>query len=243
MKYVLRSLEDLGHPYLAVFENFDSPREFPDMTALIPRSLDGRVLFTSRHMESSRLGRLIKVPLMSTEEGVELLLLRSRQAFDVQNMAIAGKIIEQLGGLALAIDQVGSYMSSRGLPVEDFLVHFLERREHILNYVPCVWSYARQLSVDENRTNLSVFTTWELSFTEYGDTAEEREPYIHFLTLAAHLDTLSISQLVFQSSQEHASALLPSFGTLFTTDGRWDAYKYQDSYGDQLTQRVSHTKR
>lgn len=109
-----------------------------------------------------------------------------------------------------------------------FYEHYESRKHYILNHTPQVWSYYRQARKDEQKTRLSVCTTLELSLLECGDTEAEREPYVHFLTVAAYSDSASVSHVLFESYYEVLSMNRPEFMREFSTDDRWDPYRYQD---------------
>ncbi len=128
----------------------------------------------------------------------------------------------------LAIDQAGSYLNARNLPLESFSEHFEKRKHVILNHTPKVWAYYRQLGEDEQRTRLSVCSTWELSLSWCGSTEAEREAYTHFLTLAALFDHASVSQYLFELYHKASKGQPPPVIQQFLTDGTWDSFKYQD---------------
>jgi len=226
--YVLRYLRHLSMPFLVVFDNYDSPSKFENIVDFIPQTTHGKILVSSRHNDSARLGEAIKIPPMTIDEGVELLFLRSGHTSTPDTLREARKIVEQLGGLALALDQTGSYLRARNLPFKSFYGHYEKRKRYILNHTPQVWSYYRQLREDEQKTRLSVCTTLELSLLECGETDAERELYVHFLTVAALLDSASVSQVLFESYYEATSTRSPAFMREFATDGRWDPHRYQD---------------
>lgn len=91
-------------PFLIVFDNYDSPSKFENISDYMPQATPGKILVSSRHSDSARLGNAIEIPSMTNEEGVELLLLRAGRAPTTENLSEARKIVDQLGGLALAID-------------------------------------------------------------------------------------------------------------------------------------------
>ena len=184
IRYFIRYLELLTIRYLLVFDNFDIPNQFPDISEFIPQYAHGSLLFTSRHSHLSELGTVIEIPPMSVEEGTELLFSRTAQGCN-KDLITASDIVARLGYLPLAIDQAGSYINARHLPLLSFLEHHEKRRQLILNHIPEIWSYKRQFPEDQQETRLSVSTTWEQSLLACGRTKIEREPYVHFLTLAS----------------------------------------------------------
>ena len=175
---------------------------------------------------------------MSVDEGLELLFLRSMQTSSDENRQPATEIVVKLGGLALAIDQAGSYMASRCLPITKFMSHYRGRRQYILEYTSALWPYNTPSAPhkDARSVKLSAFTTWELSFLECGSTPEERTPYIEFLTAMACMNYNSVSQSVVETYSKSRLTQMPSFMCLFVSkDGVWDPYKYQDTIVHLLT--------
>src|SRR5271156_5965162 len=132
----------------------------------------GDILFTSRNNGLDRLGTLLEVPPMTTEDGVKL-LLRGHRELDLQHYRVEGaKIVSRLGGLALAIDQAAAYIRYKKMPLErlgDFLATYEAQQEKILRYTPRnFWEYGTmQLhgKAEQNKA-ISAFTTWEMSFQQ-----------------------------------------------------------------------------
>lgn len=172
------------------------------------------------------------VPLtaMSNEEGAELLLLQANIVKTIPSTNVAIAIVKKLSGLALAIDQAGSYLSARNLPLEAFDELYEAQKLSILQHTPEVGgAYYRTMIGEEKETHLSVFTTWEMSVLECGETAMDREPLINLLTLAAFMGSSSVGQnLVEIYYHEVVSRNLCLTGPFFT-NGALDLQKYQDS--------------
>lgn len=98
---------------------------------------------------------------MTEEESIELLLQRAKKDTTQENIAQAKVIAQRLGYFPLPLDQAGSYLSSRRLPLESFLEHYAGRKDVILKYIPALWEYRKRLNESENETSISAFTTWE----------------------------------------------------------------------------------
>jgi len=118
---------------LFVFDNFDQPGEFATVKDFFPHG--AKILFTSRHVDSKRLGNPIEVGAMSAEEGVELLLHQAGLEKTAENVENAKAITQELGGLALAIDQAATYLSARHVPLHSFSNVYEKRRAAILKHV------------------------------------------------------------------------------------------------------------
>ena len=120
-------IDQWEHPWLIVLDNFDHPSAFKNIQDHLPQGDHGTLLFTSRHIDSTRIGNVIEVTGMTDDEGVDLLLHQSRCEKTEAISEVARAIVRSLGGLPLAIDQAGAYIYSRRLPLNEFPSHFAER--------------------------------------------------------------------------------------------------------------------
>ncbi len=222
--FVLKRLKNFTGTIIFVFDNFDQPGEFSTIKEFLPHK--AKIIFTTRHVDSKRLGRCIEVGAMSTDEGVELLLHQSGLEKTKENMENAKAITEKLGGLALAIDQAATYISASHVPLESFIELYAKRRAAILKHTPKHWEYRKTIS-DEPGQPISVFTTWEMSFEQLEVTGHERDSIIHLLTLGAFIDTNIIGEGLFRLYSQLPDR--PQWLEAFMGEGEWDTDKYQDS--------------
>ena len=221
---MLKAFEGLADPVLMVFDNYDKPAEFPTVRDYL--SQRAKIIFTSRHTDARRLGKSIEVGAMTLDEGIELLLLQSGYERTDENVEDARQIVENLGGLALAIDQAATYIGARHVPLKSFPEVFAKRRSAILKHTPTHWEYSKT-RLEERDKPLSVFTTWEMSFEQLQVTEEERESLVHLLTLGAFVDTRDISEGLF--SLYNLEANRPKWLDYFMDGNKWESDKYQDS--------------
>ena len=133
---VERALQQQKGKWLAVLNNFDNPKDFQEHSIqhYILNATNGRILFTSRHASSERLGHVIRVSRISDDKSLDLLLQRpiSEATERQQGLAIAA----MLGYLALTLDQAGAYIRAQCLPLQDFGSHYKRRKKIILKGVP-----------------------------------------------------------------------------------------------------------
>ena len=218
IQFVQEALRNWKRRWLVVFDNYDNPKAFQrqGIHYYIPSGNNGRILFTSRHADSKRLGYPITVSGMSDEESLDLLL--QRPPIDQSEKAAGLDIVSTLGHLALALDQAGAYIRARNLQLKEFTRHYNERREIVLKEIPDEWEYRKE-------TTLSIFATWELSFEQITGDNEERKKKDHFLTLAAFFDNTNISESYFQA---HFSQERPKWMDICRTRAEWDSEKLRD---------------
>jgi tetratricopeptide (TPR) repeat protein len=219
-------------PWLFVFDNYDLPQKVKRVLNYAPHSAKGAVIMTTRHADIAQLGTLIPVSGMNEIDAVDLLLERTGHARTISNLEQAKAVVKVLGYLPLAIDQSAAYIRSRKISPEQFLDHYKTRKEKLLKYLPSVWDYQRSSGEDDDEPPpLSVFTTWEMSFTQ----AEEHSPIGdnigHFLTILGFFSPLQIRMEMFQAYYEGSQPTgdnASSWLEPFSNGSSWDKYEYQD---------------
>ena len=172
--FVQDKLRNWTQPWLVVLDNYDNPGAFQGkpIKDYIPNGKAGHVLFTSRHAGLQRLGLQIPVSEMNMQESVQVLLQRPPTSLEEETEA--QNIASMLGHLALTLDQAGSYIRARKLPLNEFVSHYRDRKEVVLKEIPDEWEYRKDTTTFEHSTPLSAFTTWEMSFDLIGGDEEVR---------------------------------------------------------------------
>ena len=225
-KYALTSLKG---PCLLVFDNYDTPRDFPQITKMFFQHEEICILLTSRHHESLRLGMPIHVRDMDQSDAEDLLLISSdliRQDVDSKHLA---NTVNMLGYLPLALDQAGAYIRKLHLSLDLFEKHYIDKQKKILQYTPDLFEYRKSLSPGSEPSVLSVFTTWELSLEQLGD---DRPHLEHLLTLSAFFDHNKVHEALFSTrctlNFTACSGIQDAWLQCMLTDSAWDSYSFQD---------------
>lgn len=111
--------------WLLVFDNADNP---DILSEFWPATGFGSVLVTSRDPNTSTQyypsAKHIELEPMSTEEATTLLKNLTHTKGGSENDAAAEKIVQQLDGLPLAIDQIGSIMAQQRLSLHTFVQYY-----------------------------------------------------------------------------------------------------------------------
>lgn len=193
---VNNTMSEWQSPWLLVFDNYDNPRAFPNLNDFMPPGEHGSFLITSRHSGLDRLGHVISVGRL--DEGAALTLLSRSSGIDFSHGNSADEdqaelIVERLGYLALAIDQAGAYIRGQNLELAGFIPEFESRKRTVMERIPDVWAYRKQISA------LSVYTTWELSFQLLDERAGGKSVKSRILTVFAFLDFRNISEELFSA--------------------------------------------
>lgn len=242
--YVKTTLRDWHEPWLLVFDNYDVPTDIKSFFPMGNGTKQNAILITSRRIACDRLGTRIAVEGLTEEEGVELLLSRcSSTQVNTTDVNECKRIVERLGSLALAIDQAAAYISMRRLPINQFLAVYDDRKEYILNHTPdFLWEYRREScdGDDSQGDSLSVLTTWELSFEQLSHDRKERYRLGSFLTQAAFFDHVNVKEKLFQTFIENANEKPPDWSNLFTSQGVWDSYRFQDVIASLMNMSLIH---
>jgi hypothetical protein len=204
---------------------------------LISSGDKGDILFTSRHRGLGELGTIIDVPPMSEKAGVELLLHRYHSINVNDYISEGSKIVGRLGGLALAIDQASAYMAYKQLRIDqlgDFLAQYEARRKKVLQHTADhFWKYMKIDDETGQETAINAFTTWEMSFQQLIDGRDPPDSVAHFLTVAAFLGPVYISESLFKFYRE-LSLPLPDWCGIFMASRALDDENSSSDEGEDL---------
>jgi tetratricopeptide (TPR) repeat protein len=225
-RYVEKRLGVQQQNWLLIFDNFDDPKAFHGtIKKYFPQVTMGSIIITTRHLEVTSLGHSLEVTRMLFDEGMELLFQKSQVSRDDRSEKEASAIVSRLGFHALAIDQAGSYIFKRHLDIASYLTHFNSRRAKVLNEHPDFWDYRRPLkNGPDKETELTVFTTWELSFQLISGNELERKDKEHILTLMAFFNKNGLSDQMFIPYARKQKDWMISC----RNKGTWDVYSFQD---------------
>jgi ankyrin repeat protein/tetratricopeptide (TPR) repeat protein len=233
VQYAKGSLSKAASPWLLIFDNLDVPDVFQNVKAYAPNaSVNGSILYISRHSDTSRLGTPFLVEGMTEDEAVQLLLKHSQTDMTDENVAHAKSIVAELGFVPLAVDQAASYIRSRRLPLANFITYYSKRKAEILRHTPRLWEYKRG-PLKQSSVATNAFTTWELSMALLLD-GREGQDIERLLTLSAFFDNHSLHSDIFKACVDLEEGFPQWIGCMYT-DGAWDEYKFQDIIADLLS--------
>ena len=214
---VKERLEDCDRPCLLIFDNYDDLETFKGIRNFFPRDNRHSILITSRHEDSTHLGHFTSISKMERDEANALLLHRSGLEHNATAAEHAQGVAHHLGYLPLALAQAGAYVKARRIPLSAFVDHYEKRASAVLKQTPDIWEYG-----------VSVFTTWEMSMSQYSSSKEERDQVDRMLLLLAILHHETINEQYFGHLLE-CMCKLPSWACRFETNGHWDGVKLQDA--------------
>ncbi len=147
--------------WLLIFDNAD---DLALADEFLPTGGKGHILLTTRAQASGTLTSKIDVEKMDTDEGMLLLLHRSRvlardtplAQVSVADRAAAESIVKEMDGLPLALDQAGAYIEETQCSISSYLASYHHRQAGLLK---------RRGGTSKEHPE-SVATTWSLSFEQ-----------------------------------------------------------------------------
>jgi tetratricopeptide (TPR) repeat protein len=157
---VLQWLETRGR-WLLIFDNAD---DLAMVQEYLPQGNLGHLLLTTRSQAMAGLARKIELETMEADEGVTLLLRRAGllapgatlERVSTADRASARDIVQEMGGLPLAMDQAGAYLEETGESLSNYLRIYQERRAVLLQ---------RRGGIKPPHPE-SVATTWSLALQQ-----------------------------------------------------------------------------
>ena len=145
--------------WLLIYDNAD---DLAMIRPFLPTQGSGHVLLTTRAQSMGGLAHRIEVECMTLEVGALFLLRRSSilaadatlEAAPTPERALSVQVVEELGGLPLALDQAGAYLEESAAHLKSYLKLYHRQRAALLNR-------RGGLATDHPEP---VATTWALSF-------------------------------------------------------------------------------
>jgi tetratricopeptide (TPR) repeat protein len=150
--------------WLLIFDSVDTAEAAVAIEGLLPRFTSGQVVITTRLSNWSAAMQSIEVDVLAREDAITFLLERTserRRQADEDATTAAAIAVEDLGGLALALEQAGAYISQRRLSLAAYRSQWQSSREQVL-----LWRDAQLMQYDR-----SLATTWLTSYRAVSDGA------------------------------------------------------------------------
>jgi tetratricopeptide (TPR) repeat protein len=152
--------------WLMVLDNLEDPNL---IKSYLPNNHQGHILITTRSQSLTGYAEVVNLKKMSIDTGT-LFLLRRAYRFSVtnenlykfshNNKLIAQKIVEEMDGLPLALEQAAAYIHETQCSLDDYLVAYKDVR-----------NTSRVLDNDGETPNdhISVFATFKLAFDKVNE--------------------------------------------------------------------------
>jgi hypothetical protein len=154
---------DQNPRWLLILDNIDDSAAAAATQALLPRLRGGDVIITGRVAKFGAEILRLELDVLDPEDAISFLLERtvaSRRKAD-DDKSRARELAEQLGRLALALEQAGAYIERQGMSFARYLADWHRNRERVL-----AWFDPRVMHYDT-----SVAITWQTSVAQLNDNA------------------------------------------------------------------------
>lgn len=120
---------------------FDNVEDFQLLEGFLPAEIKGHVLLTTLSQDTGTHALRIAVEPMDNNTGAELLLRRAKliaiertlEHLAAADAATARSLSEDMGGLALALDQAGAYIEETGVSLSEYVQRYQAERSYLLN--------------------------------------------------------------------------------------------------------------
>src|SRR6185369_14453274 len=181
--------------WLLIFDNADAPELVKEFR---PRNPTGHILLTSRAQVFDMLGiaKPLELPAMAANEALEFLFKRTgRNDGNEPERVAAAQLADELGCLALALEQAGAFILAKKARFRDYLASYRKRRLELL----------KESGPRADDYSESVATTWAMNFSEVEKVSEAASD---LLRLSAFLSPDSIPlELIAKGRAELGPAL------------------------------------
>ncbi|KAF8346533.1 P-loop containing nucleoside triphosphate hydrolase protein [Amanita rubescens] len=206
--------------WLIIYDNADG--HYSVVEKFLPPGGGGNILITSRNWELERLVLgSVNVLAMEEEEAVTLFLksaMLDGTCDHVRNGA--KKMVLELSGIPLALDQAGAYIHRSGCGIDGYLQLYQKSKDKLMS---------KKEFQGASGYGRSAYGTWDISFqqieqmalNENGEEAEAAQNAISLLRIFAFLNHENIPEELFQNAAENY--------TLFIDEhGEWDRMPFLD---------------
>ncbi|MGW5731663.1 MULTISPECIES: FxSxx-COOH system tetratricopeptide repeat protein [Streptomyces] len=177
-----------GDPYSRWLLVFDNAESAETLAPFLPNSRLGTVLITSRNPHWDNVARCLEVDVFERGESIRLLNKRGPELTEED----ADELAHALGDLPLAIEQAAAWRAETGMPVQEYLRLFKEKRSELL-FESAPYAYQQ-----------SIATAWNVSLDHVEQTNPEA---IQLLQVCAYLAPEAIPRDLF--SNVHRGSIAP----------------------------------
>ena len=189
------------NPWLIVLDNMDqlnlSVNIFKLVSGTWQHDVSGHLLITTRRKPTALANDIrgfdekccLSLRCFEIEEGKKFLCCRIGVVKNEEIDIVAEKLVQQLGGLPLALEQAGAYIKSLSCTISQYLDLYDSQRLRLLNR-----QKATRVSEYDSPERLAVRTTWHLNFEHIKQTVDDGKAAIRFLYASAFLNPNEIQK-------------------------------------------------
>jgi tetratricopeptide (TPR) repeat protein/transcriptional regulator with XRE-family HTH domain len=171
--------------WLLVFDNVEN---LDRVAPFLPLNRQGHILLTTRTQVVGTYAEKFDVDKMNLEEGITFFLRRAKKMkramsidqADARQRKLAAKVVRELDGLPLALDQAGAYIEEDGCTITEYLELYRKQRDLLL----------KERGIVNSGHPESVVTTFQLSFERVQQNNVLATEFLYFLAFV-HPDAIS----------------------------------------------------
>ena len=187
--------------WLLILDNMDQLELSANIVKLVSgpwqHGASGHLLITTRRKPTAVTNDIrylherdcLSLKCFDIDEGKKFLFHRIAIVNDKEIDIAAEKLVQELGGLPLALEQAGAYIKSLRCTVSQYLELYEEQHLRLLNR-----QKATPVSVYESPERLAVRTTWHLNFEHIKVKVDDGKAVIRFLYASAFLNPNEIQK-------------------------------------------------
>jgi hypothetical protein len=187
--------------WLLILDNVDTPEAAAEVVTLLPQLSGGQLVISTRVRNWSAAVQLQEVEVLTPEDATAFLLERTagrrREAADDTSEARA-IAVEDLGGLALALEQAGAYICQRRLSLSAYRSQWQSNRQVVL-----AWNEPRLTQYDRN-----LATTWLTSYQQVSEAARTLLRRLAWICLALAIRASQGSMIVGRTTLRMSASLV-----------------------------------
>ncbi|CAB4036920.1 Stress-induced-phospho 1, partial [Paramuricea clavata] len=189
------------NPWLIVLDNMDQLNLSANIVKLVSgtwqHDVSGHLLITTRRKPTALANDIrgfdekccLSLRCFEIEEGKEFLCRRIGVVSEEDVDIVAEKLVQQLGGLPLALEQAGAYIKSLRCTISQYLELYDSQRLRLLNR-----QKATRVSEYDSPERVAVRTTWHLNFEHIKQTVDDGKAASTFLYASAFLNPNEIQK-------------------------------------------------
>ncbi|KAF9894417.1 hypothetical protein FE257_007920 [Aspergillus nanangensis] len=205
--------------WLLIFDNADDAEMWSTLEQFLPQSEQGRILFTSRHLELAvdlTFSNIIAIPDMDRDTARQILEKSLIQRDLLNNHTKMITLLEQLAYLPLAIVQASAYINKKRIDLSTYSALLKETEKEAVKLLSEDFRDPGRYSDIQN----PVMTTWLISFNQI---QQQNRMAANYLSFMACIDPRKIPRSLLLSQvakKETIDALgLLSAYSFISTDG------------------------
>lgn len=172
---VLRWLQE-NPDWLLILDNADNSAAAQAVESMLPQLTVGRVIITSRLSKWSKQLYGMQIDVLAHEDATKFLLERTiihrQKELDIVDNLEASALANDLGGLALALEQAGAYIEARNITLGEYRKRWKSNEKLVR-----AW-FNEQLM----QYPWSVAVTWQTSFIQLSEKGKEILNYLSWLS-------------------------------------------------------------